>query len=54
MACSASPEIKVSEGSLCIDVLPVLFMIETIFVLDGKCSKKSFYNRFGNIKAISG
>jgi len=54
MACSASPEIKVSEDSLCIDVLPVLFTIETSLFLEGKCSKKSFYNRFRNIKAISG
>lgn len=42
MAFSASPEIKVSEDSLCIDVLSVLFMIETILVLDGKRSKKAF------------
>lgn len=42
MAFSASPETKVREDSLCIDALSVLFMIETILVLDWKCSKKAF------------
>lgn len=42
MAFSASPEIKVSEDSLCIDVLSVLFMIEAALGLDRKRSKKAF------------
>jgi len=39
---SPSPEIKVSEDSLCIDVLPVLFTTETMLFLERKLLRKAF------------